>query len=596
MTDHASSSTSYWGIVWQQLRGNRRAMVGLAVVLAFFALAFFAPFLAHRLPLVYAAPDGATRFPLLHEFFAPANTTEGGLERAFNYLLLYVPLAVLLLRVLPRWDDRASVGISRVLGVAISLGVIGATLGTLRATGVQALWSKGETTVFLVLAVIVTLGLGALTAIVISAAGQVRASPRWLALIPLALLVAVPFLLTRPRVDTTNYRALVARGEGRGIFALIPYGPNEQGFGPKLPPSWFAVPVRLTAAAIPRPAALQKALVDSEAPAVAQIRSILDSRTRARLRSASLDASQLADLLNGLLAASNLYSRAAFAGVETGVYLRAYLKEHRQAPGRMEPRSAARFNRLLLDAAFPGLLIPAQASKWKRPGHLAGYHLLGTDISSRDVLSRMIHGARVSLSVGFVSITISTVLGLLLGSTAAYLGGRIDFFVMRFIEIMMCFPSFFLILTIIAILEKRSILNIMLVIGFTGWTGIARLVRGQVLQQRRLDYVAASVALGARSTRTIFRHILPNAVAPVLVSVTFGIASAILTESGLSFLGFGVAPPTPTWGMLLNQAREAPLINWWLVVFPGVLIFLSVFSYNLVGEGLRDAMDPRLRR
>ncbi len=231
-------------------------------------------------------------------------------------------------------------------------------------------------------------------------------------------------------------------------------------------------------------------------------------------------------------------------------------------------------------------------SSYQRPSAL---HPLGTDNVGRDVLSRLIHGSRISLSVGFVSVAIAVSIGLFLGSLAAYHGGWLDFFISRFIEIVICFPTFLLILTIVAFLEKRSIFNIMLVIGLTGWTGVARLVRGQVLGQRKMDYVAAARALGASHWRIIFRHLLPNSIAPVLVAATFGVAGAILTEAGLSFLGFGVQPPTPSWGELLNQARAWPSGYWWLTVWPGVAIFLTVTIYNLVGEGLRDALDPRLK-
>jgi ABC-type dipeptide/oligopeptide/nickel transport system permease subunit len=249
-----------------------------------------------------------------------------------------------------------------------------------------------------------------------------------------------------------------------------------------------------------------------------------------------------------------------------------------------------------LETSFGHRLAP----DWHRPGAATGeeavHHLLGTDKSGRDVLARLIHGARVSLAVGVVAMSFAAAIGILLGSLAGYFGGRVDMLISRLIEIVMCFPTFFLILALLSIITTRSILIIMLLIGLTGWTGIARLVRGEVLRQRSLDYVAAAVALGAGSGRIIFRHVLPNAVAPVLVSITFGVAGAILTESGLAFLGLGVDPTsTASWGELLYQAREGPLLHWWLVLFPGFAIFFTVTTYNLVGEGLRDAMDPRLR-
>ncbi|GHV22553.1 hypothetical protein AGMMS49959_13570 [Planctomycetales bacterium] len=160
----------------------------------------------------------------------------------------------------------------------------------------------------------------------------------------------------------------------------------------------------------------------------------------------------------------------------------------------------------------------------------------------------------------------------------------------------MCFPTFFLILTVIAFLDQRSILNIMLIIGLTGWTGTALVIRGEIFKQRSLDYVAAARALGASRARVVFRHILPNALAPVLVGISFSIAGAIAMESGLSFLGIGVASPTATWGELLLEGRDSPLPNWWLSIFPGLAIFAAMTAYNLIGEGLRDAMDPRLRK
>lgn len=220
-------------------------------------------------------------------------------------------------------------------------------------------------------------------------------------------------------------------------------------------------------------------------------------------------------------------------------------------------------------------------------------HWLGTDDRGRDVLSRMIHGARISLSVGFVAVGIALAIGIVLGALAGYFGGWVDDVISRAIEILLTIPTFFLIIAIIAFLPP-SIYNIMAVIGLTGWTGVARFVRAEFFKLKQADFVLASKALGASHARIIFFHMLPNAMAPVLVSAVFGIAGAILTESSLSFLGFGVPPPTPSWGDILSQSRDYIEFAWWLTTFPGLAIFLSITAYNLVGEGLRDAMDPKL--
>ncbi|MGO8762175.1 MAG: oligopeptide ABC transporter permease [Desulfobaccales bacterium] len=221
-------------------------------------------------------------------------------------------------------------------------------------------------------------------------------------------------------------------------------------------------------------------------------------------------------------------------------------------------------------------------------------HYLGTDTLGRDVLSRIIFGSRVSLKVGFVAVGLATLIGLFVGALAGYYGGWVDQGLMRLVDLMLCFPAFFLILAVIAVLEP-SIWNIMVVIGLTGWMGVARLVRAEFLSLREREFVTAARALGASDTRLILRHMLPNALAPVMVSATLGVAGAILTESALSFLGLGVQPPTPSWGNILTAGKDNIEIAWWLSVFPGLAILVTVMSYNLLGEGIREAIDPRLK-
>lgn len=221
-------------------------------------------------------------------------------------------------------------------------------------------------------------------------------------------------------------------------------------------------------------------------------------------------------------------------------------------------------------------------------------HLLGTDGDGRDTAAQLVWGARVSLSVGLVAVGLSVLIGIVFGALAGYYGGAIDLVVSRLLEVMICFPTFFLILAVLAFVGP-SIYNVMIVIGVTGWTGVARLVRGEFLKLRNREFVVAAVVAGAGDGRIIWRHLLPAAMAPVLVSATFGVAGAILVESSLSFLGFGVPPSQPSWGSMLSQAQQFMDIGWWLTLAPGLAIFTTITAYNLVGEAVRDAIDPNLR-
>ena len=221
-------------------------------------------------------------------------------------------------------------------------------------------------------------------------------------------------------------------------------------------------------------------------------------------------------------------------------------------------------------------------------------HLLGTDDLGRDVLSRMLWGGRISLEVGFVAVGIATIIGIILGALAGYYGGYIDSGIMRMVDIMLSIPTIFLVLAVIAILEP-SIINIMVVIGLTSWMEPARLIRAEFISLKEREFVIAARAMGATDQRIIIKHVLPNGLSSILVSATMGIGGAILVESALSFLGLGVQPPTPSWGSLLSAGKDNIEIAWWLSAFPGLAILVTVLGYNLLGEGIRDALDPRQR-
>ena len=231
-----------------------------------------------------------------------------------------------------------------------------------------------------------------------------------------------------------------------------------------------------------------------------------------------------------------------------------------------------------------------QISKAPGPGHL-----LGTDPTGRDVWSRVVYGGRVSMSVGIVAVALYITIGTILGSVSGYYGGRADAVIMRFTDTVMAFPTLIILITIVSFIGP-GIYNSMLAIGFIGWTGVARLVRSLILSIRETDYVMAAHAVGVERKWIIIRHILPNVVAPITVAASFGIAGAILTEAGLSFLGLGVQVPTPSWGNMLNEARNISIIEnmLWFWVPPGLMITICVLAINFIGDGLRDALDPRM--
>jgi peptide/nickel transport system permease protein len=224
-----------------------------------------------------------------------------------------------------------------------------------------------------------------------------------------------------------------------------------------------------------------------------------------------------------------------------------------------------------------------------------GGHLFGTDNYGRDIFARLAYGSRLSLLIGFVVVAIASVVGTVLGLLAGYYGGWVDFIVMRMVEIFYSFPFLILVIAVMAILGP-SIFNVMWVLGLVSWPSYARLVRGQVLSLRGIDYIRAARAVGCSDRRIIFRHILPNTITPIIVQATLGLPSAILSSAALGFLGFGVQPPTPEWGSMMSEGKEYILLNPNLIIWPGLCIFIIVLSFNFIGDALRDTLDPRLSR
>ncbi|MBQ3943104.1 MAG: ABC transporter permease [Elusimicrobia bacterium] len=235
---------------------------------------------------------------------------------------------------------------------------------------------------------------------------------------------------------------------------------------------------------------------------------------------------------------------------------------------------------------------PSEQNVFERLQSPSINHIFGTDDLGRDVFTRMIFGARISLAVGFISVFIILVIGTFLGIISGYYGGKIDYIIMRFTDIVLCFPTFFLIILVIAFIEP-NIYNVMIVIGVTSWPGLARLVRAEVLSLKEREFILVSKMMAISNIKIFFVHILPNIISPLMVYSSLAIGGAILTESALSFLGLGVQPPMPSWGQILTSGKDYIYMAWWLSLFPGIAILVTVLAFNLVGEAIRDIFDPK---
>ena len=235
---------------------------------------------------------------------------------------------------------------------------------------------------------------------------------------------------------------------------------------------------------------------------------------------------------------------------------------------------------------------PSQQNVFERLQAPSLNHFFGTDDLGRDVFTRMIFGARISLAVGFISVFIILVIGTFLGIISGYYGGKTDYIIMRFTDIILCFPTFFLIILVIAFIEP-NIYNVMIVIGVTSWPGLARLVRAEVLSLKEREFILVSKMMAISNAKIFFVHIMPNIISPLMVYSSLAIGGAILTESALSFLGLGVQPPMPSWGQILTSGKDYIYMAWWLSLFPGIAILVTVLAFNLVGEAIRDIFDPK---
>jgi len=607
-----------WAIAWKQFRKHKLAVAGLVLVLLLFVTAIFAPLLANDLPIyvkaalparyekAFWAYDAAHRS--LPGLLKAATRDEVKIERAAVSLverledastLVADELAGPMKEALPKY--RAAIAAARAPGGAVdkaSWDALREGLEPLSPDGEVKLAVRSFWPIFRILDGTELFFLGAFAGVLllplasraIDGFGRRRLMDPFhllgmkllfLAAVPTVVALAVPAISPRKQdPDRKLYKSLAleaAKNPASGtvvIFPLVPYGENENILeDQRAKPTWLLSEDERMARVVPdlwkKREARREAIIQEKFP---------ERAARRREIALLLDRSQ-----------KELLKRS--------VFFRAWKSlTPEEETTRLRAEAAAIDEELTkgIAAQATELDVELKAAYEKRKGELR-MHWLGTDTNGRDVLARMVYGARVSMSVGFVAEGIAVAIGIVLGALAGYFRGWVDIALSRVIEVVICFPVFFFILTILAFLPQ-SIVNIMIVIGITGWPGIARLMRAEFLRLSNLDFVTAGKALGLSDTRIIFRHIMPNGLAPILVSTTFGIAGAILVEAALSFLGFGVPQPTASWGDTLNNGAADPQGTWWLTVFPGTALFLTVTAYNLVGDAIRDATDPRLRQ
>ena len=530
---------SYWGVVGLQLKKNETAMAALRVVVTLLVIAIVSPLLSMNVPFIWIArsPSTSVTLPLLdglfNRFLYP-----GGVDVFFNLILVVGPFWFLAGRVSrpgpaagARWD-RAFLRPRSLTGAALVGG------------GLVLLFVEHFAFPSGVLA-----GLG------------------WcLLLVPLAwagramlLVTGAALLILGPATAGWLFLALALPLATCIVMGILLIAAAGTGLGP--------LPYILALVALPGVAAI-----------VLSRQGALGALGRTRLRVGLVCGAILAvafTLLQvkfqetkGVKDWRAMAAEASVAGTAVALF----------PPSPFHPDNIGETG---TDSIARSLKVPG------------GLNFLGCDGNGRDVASRMIFGARISMTIGLVGVSIFILIGVFLGSVAGYRLGKVDMFISRAVEVMICFPTLFLLLTIIAVFDSRSIFLIMFSIGLVGWPGVSRLVRGEFLRQRGLDYVTAAVSQGVPEWRVIFGHVLPNCLGPVLVSATLGIASAILTESSLAFLGLG-DPNAASWGQMLATGRTTLL--WHLILVPGFAIFLVVTVFNLLGEGLRDALDPKLRR